>query len=354
MASEMPASLKASFESTKVDYTQLGKSGLRVSVPILGAMSFGSSQWADWVVDDEDTVMELLKGAYDRGLNTWDTANVYSNGESERLIAKAVKKYSLPRHKLVILTKCYGTVGEEPGVRHIQWPEEMKRSRDYVNQSGLSRQAIFQAVDASLARLETDYIDLLQIHRFDKTVPIEETMEALHDLVKAGKVRYIGASSMWAYQFAQMQFVAEKRGWTKFVSMQNHYSLCYREEEREMNKFCHETGVGLIPWAPLYRGNLARPLNTETTRSKNNMFSDMKGADIDIIKRVQELADKKGWAMSHVALAWIIQKNTIPIVGFSNLERLDEAVEVRGKTLTEDEMKYLEEPYEPKNITGHA
>lgn len=228
MASEMPASLKASFESTKVDYTQLGKSGLRVSVPILGAMSFGSSQWADWVVDDEDTVMELLKGAYDRGLNTWDTANVYSNGESERLIAKAVKKYSLPRHKLVILTKCYGTVGEEPGVRHIQWPEEMKRSRDYVNQSGLSRQAIFQAVDASLARLETDYIDLLQIHRFDKTVPIEETMEALHDLVKAGKVRYIGASSMWAYQFAQMQFVAEKRGWTKFVSMQNHYSLVRR------------------------------------------------------------------------------------------------------------------------------
>lgn len=228
MAPEMPASLKASVESTKVDYTQLGKSGLRVSVPILGAMSFGSSQWADWVVDDENTVMELLKGAYDRGLNTWDTANVYSNGESERLIAKAIKKYSLPRHKLVILTKCFGVVGEEPGVRHIQWPEEMKRSRDYVNHSGLSRQAIFQAVNASLERLETDYIDLLQIHRFDKTVPIEETMEALHDLVKAGKVRYIGASSMWAYQFAQMQFVAEKRGWTKFVSMQNHYSLVRR------------------------------------------------------------------------------------------------------------------------------
>lgn len=378
MAASMPDSLKASVDSTKVSYTQLGKSGLRVSVPILGAMSFGSRDWADWVVDDEQTVMDLLKGAYDRGLNTWDTANVYSNGESERLIAKAIKKYTLPRHKLVILTKCYGIVGEEPGIRHIQWTPEMNASRDYVNQGGLSRQAIFHAVGASLKRLETDYIDLLQIHRYDPSVPVEETMEALHDLVKAGKVRYIGASSMWAYQFAQMQFVAEKHGWTKFVSMQNHYSLvssifhlgqdslkrraddisssqCYREEEREMNKFCQETGVGLIPWAPLYRGNLARPLNTETTRSKNSntMFGDVKGADIDIIKRVQEIAEKKGWKMSHVALAWIIQKGTIPIVGFSNLARLDEAVEVRGKTLTEEEAKYLEEPYQPKNITGH-
>lgn len=225
MAASMPPSLKLSVESTKVSYTQLGKSGLRVSVPILGAMSFGSKDWADWVVDDEQTVMDLLKGAYDRGLNTWDTANVYSNGESERLIAKAIKKYNLPRHKLVVLTKCYGVVGEEPGTRHIQWAKEMNGSRDYVNQGGLSRQAIFNAVDASLKRLETDYIDLLQIHRYDPSVPVEETMEALHDLVKAGKIRYIGASSMWAYQFAKMQFVAEKHGWTKFVSMQNHYSL---------------------------------------------------------------------------------------------------------------------------------
>lgn len=169
--------------------------------------------------------MELLKGAYDRGLNTWDTANVYSNGESEKFIAKAIKKYNLPRHKLVILTKVFGVVGEEPGVRHIQWGPEMRASKDYINQGGLSRQAIFNAVNASLARLETDYIDLLQIHRFDASVPVEETMEALHDLVKSGKVRYIGASSMWAYQFAQYQFCAERHGWTKFVSMQNHYSL---------------------------------------------------------------------------------------------------------------------------------
>ncbi|CAN8096136.1 unnamed protein product [Discula destructiva] len=349
----MAESLKKSVESTKVSYTQLGKSGLRVSVPILGAMSFGSTQWIDWVIDDEQTVMELLKGAYDRGLNTWDTANVYSNGESERMIGRAVKKYGIPRHKLLILTKCYGFVGEEPAVSNISFRQEMQASKDYVNQGGLSRQAIFNAVEASLQRLQMDYIDLLQIHRFDGSVPVEETMEALHDLVKSGKVRYIGASSMWTYQFAMMQNCAEKHGWTKFVSMQNHYSLCYREEEREMNKFCHETGVGLIPWSPLYRGYLARPLKTETTRSKGANFGGPQGADVDIIQRVQELADKKGWKMSHVALAWIIQKNTIPIVGFSKLDRLDEACEVRGKTLTEEEVKYLEEPYQPKNVVGH-
>lgn len=230
--------------------------------------------------------LPILKAAYDRGLNTvsrilqpqfpqlmrrqWDTANVYSNGVSEDIIGKAIKKYDLPRHKLVILSKCYGTVGEQPSVRHMGLQKEMERSRDYVNQygiplhfqiicvkvlspqctyttSGLSRQAIFTAVDASLKRLGTDYLDLLQIHRFDNSVPVEETMEALHDLVKSGKVRYIGASSMWTYQFATMQFTAEKHGWTKFISMQNHYNLLYREEEREMNKYCDATGVGLIP-----------------------------------------------------------------------------------------------------------
>ena len=175
------------------------------------------------------------------------TANVYSNGVSEIIVGKAIKKYNLPREKLVILTKCYGYVGEVPGLRTILYKEELPQLKDYVNQGGLSRQAIFNAVNASLKRLDLDYIDLLQIHRFDSTVPVEETMEALHDLVKSGKVRYIGASSMWAVEFAQMQFVAEKNGWTKFVSMQNHYNLLYREEEREMNRFCNSTGVGLIP-----------------------------------------------------------------------------------------------------------
>jgi aryl-alcohol dehydrogenase-like predicted oxidoreductase len=275
------------------------------------------------------------------------------------MIGKCIKKYAIPRQKLVILTKCYGTVGEEPGVRHITWPAEIKRSKDYVNQGGLSRTAIFNAVDASLKRLGVDYIDLLQIHRYDATVSPEETMEALHDLVKSGKVRYIGASSMWTYQFAKLQFAAERNGWTKFVSMQNHYSLCYREEEREMNKFCLETGVGLIPWAPLFRGYLARPLDGgDTTRSKTTkgtpMNRELTETDKKIIGRVEELAGKKGWKMSQVSLAWIIQRGTIPIVGFSNLGRLDEACEVRGKSLTPEEMKYLEEPYEPNAIVGHG
>ncbi|KIW31507.1 uncharacterized protein PV07_03152 [Cladophialophora immunda] len=355
----MPRSLRESLDNTKVSYVQLGASGLRVSIPILGAMSFGHKDWQPWVIDDEAEVEKLLKGAYDRGLNSWDTANVYSNGKSERMIGRVIKKHNIPRHKLVLLSKCFGTVGEEPAVVHIKYPDQIKKSKDYVNQGGLSRAAIFNAVEASLERLGTSYLDVLQIHRFDRTVPVEETMKALHDLVQAGKVRYIGASSMWAYQFAKMQNCADVHGWTKFVSMQNHYSLCYREEEREMNPYCHETGVGLIPWAPLYRGLLARPLGSEATVREesmkgNPMFGGLDPADREIIKRVMELADKKGWKMSHVALAWIIQKGTIPIVGFSNLARLDEAVAVRGKVLTEDEMKYLEEPYKPKPIVGHS
>jgi len=354
----MPASLKKSLEETKVGYHQLGKCGLRVSMPILGAMSIGSKEWQPWVEDDEQKVFDLLGAAYKVGLNTWDTANVYSAGVSEQLIGKAIQHLKIPRHKLVILTKCFGTVGEEPGANHIRFPE-MKGSKDYINQGGLSRAAIFNAVNASLKRLQTDYIDLLQIHRFDTTVPVEETMKALHDLVQQGKVRYIGASSMWTFQFHTMQNVAEKYGWTKFVSMQNHYSLCYREEEREMNRYCHQTGVGLIPWSPLYRGFLARPINSDpTARSestkRNPMFGGLGEADEAIIKRVEEVAKKKDWAMAQVALAWILQKGTIPIVGFSSVDRMMQAVEVKGKVLSDEEMKYLEEPYKPKNISGHA
>ncbi len=217
-----------------------------MSVPILGAMSYGSPEWAPWVLDEEES-LPLLKAAYDRGLNTWDTANVYSNGESERIIGKALQKYDIPRHKVLIFTKLHGTVAEDMGLRTMMYRDEIATSKDYVNQYGQSRAAIFNQVEASLKRLGTDYIDLLQIHRFDRDTPAEEVMEALHDVVKSGKVRYIGASSMWTYQFATLQHVAERNGWTKFVSMQNHYSLLYREEEREMNKYCTETGVGLIP-----------------------------------------------------------------------------------------------------------
>ncbi|TKA62660.1 hypothetical protein B0A49_06795 [Cryomyces minteri] len=353
--SEQQDVIQRSIEETKAEYKQLGKSGLRVSIPILGAMSFGDTRWMPWA-------LPLLKAAYDRGLNTWDTANIYSNGVSEEIIGKAIKKYSIPRHKLVILSKCYGYVGEDPGVPTIKHAKIIGKSKDYVNAGGLSRGAIFKAVDASLKRLDLEYMDLLQIHRFDPTVPIEETMEALHDLVKSGKVRYIGASSMWTYQFAMMQFCAEKNGWTKFVSMQNHYNLLYREEEREMNAFCNTTGVGLIPWAPLCRGHLARPPsefgNTDRSEAEKQELSwrttGHAEADKKIVLRVQELAEKKGWKMSQVALAWINKRITSPIIGFSSVERMDEALDARGKTLTDEEEKYLMELYVPREIQGHA
>jgi aryl-alcohol dehydrogenase-like predicted oxidoreductase len=233
--------LQKSLDETKVQYKNLGSSGLRISVPILGAMSFGDPNWNSWVID-ESKALPLLKAAYDRGLNTWDTADIYSNGKSEEIIGTFMKQYDIPRHKLVIMTKCFAHIGEEYSYQN---EPEMQRSKDYVNHGGLSRQAIFRAIDASLKRLQTDYVDVYQIHRFDPTVPIEETMTALHDLVRAGKVRYIGASSMRGTEFARMQHVAELKGLTKFVSMQNHYSLLYREEELEMNNFCNATGVGL-------------------------------------------------------------------------------------------------------------
>jgi len=251
---------------------RLGKSGLKVSIPILGAMSIGHKDWAPWVIEEAEA-LPLLKAAYDRGLNTWDTANVYSNGVSEEIIGKAIKKYNIPRHKLVILSKCNGAVGEQPGIRGVFYPDKIARSKDYVNQFGLSRQAIFNAVDASLARLDTPYIDLLQIHRFDKNTPIEETMEALHDVVKSGKVRYIGASSMWAVQFASMQHVAEAHGWTKFISMQNHYNLLYREEEREMNRYCDLTGVGLIPVSLIYLNCIVDVIDDADTTHSGPLYA---------------------------------------------------------------------------------
>ncbi|KAJ6104838.1 alcohol dehydrogenase [Penicillium sp. IBT 18751x] len=355
----MPSGLEASLKQTKVTYKKLGASGLQVSVPIVGAMSFGQKSWQSWVLEDEEEIQNILKGAYDRGVNTWDTANVYSNGASEAIIGRAIQKFNIPRHKLVLLTKIFGYVGEQPDIRQASFANEMSQSKDYANQGGLSRTAIFNAVNGCLARLQTDYIDLLQIHRFDATVTIEETMKALHDLVQLGKVRYIGASSMWTYQFAQMQFTAERNGWTKFISMQNHYSLCYREEEREMNRFCHETGVGLIAWAPLYRGLLARQLGAQATARqggvKGSLFArESTGPDEEIIRRVQELAEAKEWTMSQVALAWVIQKGSIPTVGFSSVARLEEGIDVRGKELTPEEIVHLEEPYQSKAVVGHS
>ncbi|KAI3336352.1 Aldo/keto reductase [Xylariaceae sp. AK1471] len=357
MADKLPLSLKESLDSTKVEYRRLGSSGLRVSVPIFGCMSIGDPKAQPWAVD-EDEALPLLKYAYDNGLNSWDTANIYSQGASEAIVGKALKKFNIPRHKVIIMTKCFWGVGETPDVYHWDVPEYIEKAKDYTNQLGLSRAAIFNAVNASLKRLDTDYIDLLQIHRFDYNAPIEETMKALHDLVQSGKVRYLGASSMWAVQFAQMQFVAEKHGFTKFISMQNHYHLLYREEEREMNRFCNDTGVGLIPWSPLARGHLARPPQAfgSTLRSalEEKTSGEIKTPDLTIIQRVQEIAEKKGWPMSHVALAWINRRVTSPIIGFSSTARLDEAMSARGKTLSNEEEKYLEELYLPKEVSGHT
>ncbi|EON68663.1 hypothetical protein W97_07921 [Coniosporium apollinis CBS 100218] len=366
-------------DATKCSYKQLGRSGLRVSVPILGGMGFGSPDGPlKWALD-EDEAFPLLKAAWDRGINTWDTANNYSNGASEVIMGKALRHYGIPRHKVILMTKCWAFVGESDDVPGFFPPVGPKMdliaaTPDYINQSGeqpyaeflwnisidsragLSRQAIFNAVEASLARLQTSYIDVLQIHKFDPSVPLEETMQALHDLVRMGKVRYLGGSSMRATEFALMQFVAEKKGWTKFVSMQNQYSLLYREEEREMNYFCNMTGVGLIPYSPLCRGHLARRPDQRgsSLRSAREVAS---GAmrqtgwgevDESIIRRVEEVADKRGWTMSDVALAWIEKRVASPIVGVTSIERLDDALSARGKQLTPEEELYLEELYQPK------
>ncbi|KAI1261861.1 aldo/keto reductase [Xylariaceae sp. FL1019] len=363
MAASIPPQMQKSIDSTRVEYRRLGKSGLRISVPIFGAMSLGDPKSLSWSLNEEDS-LPLLKYAYDHGMNTWDTADMYSNGASEVVIGKALKKYDIPRNKVIIMTKCYWGVGEEPGYAGWKLGAIREKSKDYINHYGLSRSAIYNAVDASLRRLDTEYIDVLQIHRFDRETPVEETMEALHDLVKMGKVRYLGASSMWTYQFAQMQFTAEKNGWTKFVSMQNQYNLLYREEEREMNRFCNETGVGLVPWSPLCRGHLVRPPKDFGTTARSAGEKNQEGyghntgpglePDLTIIKRVQELAEKKSWTMTDVTLAWINKRVTSPIVGFSSTKRMDEAFAARGKTLTDEEEKYLEELYQPKTVSGHA
>ncbi|KAK2792788.1 hypothetical protein FQN52_002851 [Onygenales sp. PD_12] len=351
----VPASLQSNLDATKVEYVQLGNSGLRVSSPILGAMGIGHKDWQAWAVNEEEG-LKILKAAWDRGISTWDTANVYSSGLSEEIIGKAIKKLEIPRHKVTLMTKIHGTVPNEPAIFNWFFEGQMQKSRDYINQGGLSRGAIFKAVDASLKRLGTEYIDILQIHRYDPTVPPEETMKALHDLVQSGKVHYIGASSMWTYQFARMQFIAEKNGWTKFVSMQNRYSLLYREEEREMNKFCNETGVGLLPYGPLSSGLLAKPLGVDSNRSQSALafLGGLTKEDEIIVNRLEELAGKKGWKMSQVALAWIRTKGAIPIVGLTSGERMDDACAVRDMRLTADEAKYLEEPYIPKAVSGHA
>lgn len=342
--------------SPKMEYTNLGKSGLKVSKVILGAMSYGSDEWQPWVLN-EDAALPLLEHAYKVGINTWDTADVYSNGRSEEIVGKALKKFNIPRNRIVILSKCYFGVaanGSQPPFAAMS-----TNDGDMVNQVGLSRKHIFDAVDASVERLGT-YIDVLQIHRLDRETPREEIMKALNDVVESGKVRYIGASSMAAWEFQTLQNIAEKHGWHKFISMQNYYNLIYREEEREMIPYCKDTGVGLIPWSPVARGVLTRPWGERTTtREKTDKFLTglirARENDVDkaIIDRLEEVAKKRGVSMTTIATAWCIKKGVIPIIGLNSKERVEQAVENSKYQLSDEDVKYLEEPYLPKPIQGY-
>ena len=323
--------------------SNLGKTGLKVSRICLGMMTYGTSKWRDWVLDYEAAVPFVAR-ALDAGINFFDTADVYSIGVSEEVTGRALKQLAL-RDKIVIATKVCNPMSAD------------------ANDRGLSRKHIMQSIDASLKRLGTDYVDLYQIHRWDPNTPIEETMEALNDVVRAGKALYIGASSMYAWQFAKAQHVAERHGWSKFVSMQNHYNLVYREEEREMIPLCRDQGVGLIPWSPLARGFLAgnrtAAKQDETARSKSDDFAHSlyyKESDFRVVDAVSEVAAERGVKPAQVALAWMLQKPWIsaPIIGASKMYQLDEAIGALEITLSGDEVKALESAYEPHRVLGHA
>ncbi|EIW61065.1 aryl-alcohol dehydrogenase [Trametes versicolor FP-101664 SS1] len=344
----------------KMQYVRLGNSGLKVSKIILGTMQYGHKGWQDWVLGEEEAT-EHIKFAYEHGIQTFDTANVYSNGLSEVILGNVIKKLNLPREELVIMTKLTGAVAPEYGMNLMRSgvkPDDI----GLVNQYGQSRKHIFASVQASLKRLQLDYIDLLQCHRFDYNTPIEEVMQALHDVVKAGYVRYIGMSSCWAYQFHAMQNYAIKNNLTPFISMQNHYSLVYREEEREMFPTLKLFGVGSIPWSPLARGLLTRPLSalSDTKRGTSDMwvggYNKEGSGTAEIIKRVEELARKKGVTMAQIAIAWILTKDgvTAPIVGTTSLDNLKDILAGVSVKLSDEEIKYLEEPYSPLQIIGHT
>ncbi|CDK24606.1 unnamed protein product [Kuraishia capsulata CBS 1993] len=333
-------------------YANLGQTGLKISKIIVGCMSYGSKRWFDWVLEDEEEVMKILKKCYDSGIRTFDTADVYSNGISEVLLGKFLKKYEIPRDTVVILTKCFGYVDLE---FKYKWRGTPKVAS--INRMGLSRKHIIDAVQASKERLGT-YIDVLQIHRFDPETPQEETMRALNYVVEQGWTRYIGASSMKCYQFAKFQFIAEKNGWAKFISMQNYYNLVYREEEREMIPFCKETGVGIIPWSPIAMGVLARPLglDQDSDRAKSSMVGalvdSLTAKDKELIGKVEALAKKHNVAMATISTAWVLSKGCFPIVGLSKLERIDDALAAISFKLTSEEIEDLESSYEAKLISS--
>lgn len=320
--------------------TRLGKTGLEVSRVCFGCMSFGKmTEERPWVLGIEEA-RPMFQRAWDAGINFFDTANVYAQGTSEEITGQVLKELA-PRDEIVLATKVFG------------------RMRPGSNGQGLARKAILAEIDNSLRRLETDYVDLYQIHRFDPFTPVEETMEALHDIVRAGKARYIGASSMWAWQFAKLQHTSDKHGWTRFVSMQNQISLTYREEEREMIPLCRDQGIALLPWSPLGGGKLTRPWGTETKRATTDrynktMYEETKGNAPGVVAAVESVAKSRGVSMAQIAMAWVLAKEgvTSPIVGASKLSHIEDAIVAESLSLSDDEISKLEAPYEPMQVTG--
>ncbi|KAF8271057.1 Aldo/keto reductase [Lactarius quietus] len=342
----------------RVPYVRLGKSGLKVSRIILGMMSYGDPGWQKWVLGEKE-VIEHVKFAYEHGVNTFDTANVYSNGLSEVYLGKAIRALNLPREEIVVMTKVYGAVGKIGDELLWGTPAAELDQKGFVNQHGLSRKHIFDSVKKSLERLQLDYIDVLQCHRFDPNTPIEETMQALHDVVKAGYVRYIGMSSCYVWQFHIMQNYAITNNLTPFISMQNHHSLIYREEEREMFPTLNHFGVGVIPWSPLARGLLTRPFKTDevTARGDSDPFLAryIEGMGTqEIINRVEEISKKRGISMANVALAWSLTRVTAPIIGSTSIKNLEELINGTEITLTQEEIQYLDEPYKARSVMGHT
>ncbi|KAK7033295.1 Aldo-ket-red domain-containing protein [Favolaschia claudopus] len=346
----------SSENTRKMEYVRLGQSGIKISKIILGCMSYGDPRWnGNWVLPEEEASKQI-KAAYDAGINAFDTANVYSGGKSEEVLGRAIKQHNIPRDEIVIMTK----VGI-PVALDAVYPGPGADAKGYVNQYGLSRKHIFDSVKHSLRRLQLDYIDLLQCHRFDPDTPIEETMQALHDVVKAGYVRYIGMSSCYAWQFHAMQNYAINNNLTPFISMQNLHNPLYREEEREMFPTLKHFKVGAIPWSPLARGALARPLaaQAKTKRSESDMtpanFFIQSAASQTIVNRVEEIAKKRDISMAQVAIAWSLSQEAIsaPIVGTTSMANLQDAIAATSVKLTDEEIKYLEEPYEPLPIFGH-
>ena len=322
-----------------MEKVRLGNTGLKVSRICLGTMTYGSPKWRDWVLDEEAS-RPFIKRALEAGINFFDTADIYSLGASEEVVGRALRDFCPAREDYVLATKVFFPVDGKNG--------------------GLSRKHILHAIDNSLTRLGMDYVDLYQIHRFDNDTPIEETIEALHDVVKAGKARYIGASSMYAWQFAKYLSTAEKMGMTRFVSMQNFYNLVYREEEREMLPLCRQAGIGVIPWSPLARGFLGRSaahaLDEQATRAKSDNILDMEwgDADVETLRRVEEIGSKRGARNAQIATAWLLAKGvTAPIVGASKMGHLEDAIAAASITLTDAEVAYLEEPYQPKALSGN-